>query len=113
MKKLKAKRINFELFLYLLSVFHIKTEAEAKYKYLFRLYDCDKNLKVDSNDLLKIYKLIYTASFMQEEDYSKLVNETLTRYGVKGEIKIENLIEMVPEDEIKEIMSFRFNNKFL
>lgn len=87
MKKTKAKRINFELFLYLLSVFHVRTEIEAKYKYIFRLYDCDRNMKIESGDLSKVYKMIYNASWMHEEDYSKLVTETLIRFGNKGEIK--------------------------
>jgi len=37
---------------------------------------------------MKIYKLIYKADFMEEEDYSKLVSDTLIRFGNKGEIKI-------------------------
>ena len=71
MRKIKAKRINFELFLFLLSTFHTRTEVEAKYKYIFRLYDVDRNQKIDVNDLNKIYRMIYP--HIQEEDYSKLV----------------------------------------
>lgn len=112
MRKTKAKRINFELFLYLLSVFHVLTEVEEKYKYIFRLYDTDKNMKIDAGDLSKIYRMIYTAPWMQEEDYSKLVTETLIKYGNKGEIRLENLRELIPEDEVREFLSFRFNNKF-
>jgi Ca2+-binding EF-hand superfamily protein len=100
MRKIKAKRINFELFLYLLSVFHVKTNVETKVKYIFRLYDCDKNLKIDANDLLKVYKLIYQFPYFQEEDYSKLVTETLIRFATKGEIKLENLMEILPHDEV-------------
>lgn len=110
MRKIKAKRINFELFLYLLSVFHVRTTLEAKLKFLFRLYDCDRNLKIDANDLLKIYKLTYPFS-LQEEDYAKLVTETLVRYGSKGEIKLENLMEIMPADEVLEVLSFKFNTK--
>ena len=73
MKKTRARRVNFELFLYLLSVFHVRTEIETKYKYIFRLYDCDKNMKIDANDLNKIYKMLYNEPWMQEEDYSKLM----------------------------------------
>lgn len=69
-------------------------------------------MKVDASDLIKIYKLIYREPFMQEEDYSKLVTETLIRFGNKGEIKLENLMELVPQDEVKECLSFRFNSKF-
>lgn len=35
---------------------------------------------------------------MTEEDYSRLVTESLIRFGSKGEIKQENLREMIPED---------------
>lgn len=111
MKKTKAKRINFQLFLYLLSVFHVRTEVQAKYKYIFRLYDCDRNMRIDGADLSKIFHLIYFQPWMQEEDYSKLVTETLIRYGIKGEIKLQNLRELIPEDEVKEFLSFRFNGR--
>jgi Ca2+-binding EF-hand superfamily protein len=52
---------------------------------VFRLYDCDKNLKIDAADLSKIYKMLYReVAYLQEEDYSKLVTETLIKYGNKG-----------------------------
>lgn len=111
MRKIKAKRINFQLFLYLLSTFHVRTELETKYKYVFRLYDVDKNMKIDVNDLTKIYKMIYREAWMTEEDYSRLVTESLIRFGSKGEIKQENLREMIPEDELQEFLSFRFDSK--
>jgi hypothetical protein len=69
-------------------------------------------MKIDAGDLSKIYRMIYTAPWMQEEDYSKLVTETLIKYGNKGEIRLENLRELIPEDEVREFLSFRFNNKF-
>ena len=50
---------------------------------------------------------------MQEEDYSRLVTEALIRYGKKGEIKAEYIREMVPEYEVKEFLTFRFNSKFV
>ena len=108
MRKLKAKRINFELFLYLLTVFHPTTLPETKYKYLFRLYDTDRNSKIDSKDLHKVYRLLYKEAFMAEEDYSKLVSETIERFGSKGEIKFEQLLKMVSEDEVMEVLSFSF-----
>lgn len=110
MRKIKAKRINFELFLYLLSVFHVRTPVEAKLKFAFRLFDCDRNLKIDANDLLKIYRLTYPPG-LQEEDFGKLVTETLARYGSKGEIKLENLMEILPGEEVQELLSFRFTGK--
>jgi hypothetical protein len=45
-------------------------------------------MKIDANDLNKIYKMLYNEPWMQEEDYSKLVTETLIRFGSKGEIKL-------------------------
>jgi Ca2+-binding EF-hand superfamily protein len=68
---------------------------------VFRLYDVDRNLKIDGSDLNKIYRMIYQQSWMQEEDYSKLVTETLIRFGTKGEVKLENLRELISEDEVK------------
>jgi hypothetical protein len=45
-------------------------------------------MKVDGADLGKIYRLLYHGAFMQEEDYSKLVTDTLIRLGSKGEIRL-------------------------
>jgi hypothetical protein len=45
-------------------------------------------MRVDVGDLTKIYRMIYQMPFMQEEDYSKLVTETLIKYGTKGEIRL-------------------------
>jgi Ca2+-binding EF-hand superfamily protein len=41
--------------LFLLSVFHIQTEIDQKYRYLFRLYDIDKDFKLGINDLMGIF----------------------------------------------------------
>ena len=68
-------------------------------------------MKIDVNDLTKIYKMIYREAWMTEEDYSRLVTESLIRFGSKGEIKQENLREMIPEDELQEFLSFRFDSK--
>jgi len=48
--------------LYLLSVFHIETEVEAKYRYLFRLYDVDKDFKLNANDLENIFEILFYGS---------------------------------------------------
>ena len=45
-------------------------------------------MRVDVADLTKIYKMMYQMPFLQEEDYSKLVTESLIRYGTKGEIRL-------------------------
>jgi Ca2+-binding EF-hand superfamily protein len=76
----------------------VRTEIEEKYKYLFRLYDTDRNMKIDADDLNKVFRLIYAGLNLAEEDYSKLVTETLIRYGNRGEIKMEQFRELVPED---------------
>lgn len=41
--------------LYLLSVFHIETTVDLKYRYLFRLYDEDKDYKLSINDLISTF----------------------------------------------------------
>lgn len=45
--------------LFLLSVFHIETEIDTKYRYLFRLYDVDKDLKIGISDLISIFEILY------------------------------------------------------
>lgn len=55
-------------------------------------------MKIDADDLSKVFRLIYSGLHLAEEDYSKLVTETLIRYGNRGEIKMEQFRELVPED---------------
>ena len=55
-------------------------------------------MKIDAADLTKIFKMVYSSQWMQEEDISKLVTETLIRYGTKGEIRLENIRDVLPED---------------
>lgn len=52
---MKVKRVNFNIMLHLLNVFHIETEIEAKYRYLFRLYDWDKDFKLGIEDLMETF----------------------------------------------------------
>lgn len=52
---MKTKRVTFEIMLFLISVFHIETEVDQKYRYLFRLYDTDRDLKIGVNDLISIF----------------------------------------------------------
>jgi hypothetical protein len=37
-----------------------------------------------------------------------MATEILIKYGVKGEIKIEHFMEIMPEQEVLEVMTFRF-----
>ena len=41
-------------------------------------------MKIDANDLGKVYKMIYSQPWMLEEDYSRLVTDSLIRFGSKG-----------------------------
>ena len=113
-KKIKAKRVNFELFLHLLEIFQVKTEVEQKLKYVFKILDWDRNLKIDEVDLVRYFKLIMKGQLinMTQEDYKRIASETMLKFGFKEEIKIEQLSLIIPEDEIKEIMSFPFDRHF-
>ena len=41
--------------LHLLEIFHIETEVQKKYQYLFRLYDWDGDFKLSVSDLVQTF----------------------------------------------------------
>lgn len=56
---MKVKRITFDIMIFLLSVFHIETEIDTKYRYLFRLYDLDKDMRLSVNDLTDSFEILF------------------------------------------------------
>lgn len=56
---MKTKRLTFDIMIFLLSVFHIETEIDTKYRYLFRLYDFDKDMRLSVNDLTDSFEILF------------------------------------------------------
>ena len=57
--KIKTRKISLEIFLHLLSTFHINTDIEQKAKFLFRVYDWDKDFKVNHSDLVLTFRMLF------------------------------------------------------
>lgn len=66
---MKQKRVTFEIMLYLLIVFHIKSGIEDKYRFLFRLYDWDKDNKLSVNDLGQTFSILFGGSMYTQDTY--------------------------------------------
>jgi Ca2+-binding EF-hand superfamily protein len=95
LEKLKGKRITYDIFLFLLSVFHIETPIEDKYRfilryfrYLFRLYDVDGDLKVGVNDLVSIFEMIFYGPAYNHNVYQMMAEQLVAKHGTAGFIKL-------------------------
>lgn len=60
----KKKRMSFDDFLQVLSIFHPKCSAEKKYVYAFRMYDINADNIVDLADLTEMLKKIFSCREM-------------------------------------------------
>ena len=87
--------------LYLLIVFHIKTNIEDKYRFLFRLYDWDKDFKLSSMDLSQTFEIIFPGPMYSEDAYLEMGEEFLNTNGVSGFMKFETFMKVVKEDQVK------------
>ncbi len=45
--------------MHLLTTFHIETEVEQKCKFLFRMYDWDKDFKITHHDLCLTFAMLF------------------------------------------------------
>lgn len=108
LEKIKVKKITFDIMLYLLSVFHIETEIESKYRYLFRLYDWDKDFKLNSSDLIQTFEILFYGPMYSEETYQTMADHLISKHGAQGFISFEAFIRMVPEREVRELMTLKF-----
>jgi Ca2+-binding EF-hand superfamily protein len=90
------------MFVEILTVFHISTSLEEKYKYLFRLYDWDKDFKLSIEDISKTIGLIQSKNSHKgvygTGDLRNLAEKFINKYGDKGFITAERFREAVNED---------------
>lgn len=42
----------------------------------------------------------------------QMASEALAKYGSRGEIRLEQFMELVAHDEIREVVTFRFSKSF-
>ena len=94
--------------LYLLVAFHIKTPIEEKYRFLFRLYDWDKDFKLSTHDVSQTLQILFPNSVYSEDAYNEMAEEFVNEYGTNGWIKFEGFLKAIPEDQVKEFMTLKF-----
>lgn len=95
-------------------MFHISTSLEDKLKYLFRIYDWDKDYKLGVDDLTKSLKLLLVSdpnsrsNIYTDKDLQELAERYLVKHGEKGFIKPERFRELIPESEAMLMMTVMF-----
>ena len=70
---------------------------------MFRAYDWDKDFKLNHSDLVLTFRLIFKEKLLYDkllnEDMIKnMASEALFKYGTRGEIRLEQFIELIPHD---------------
>ncbi len=84
---------------------------------MFRIYDWDKDFKVNHADLCQTFKVLLREKLvcerlLDEEAVKNMASEALVRYGARGEVRLEQFVELVQKDEVKEVMTFRFSKNY-
>jgi Ca2+-binding EF-hand superfamily protein len=80
----------------LLSPFHIKSSNEEKYRFLFRLYDWDRDWKLGVTDLMKSFELLFPNDIYGRETYQYMSEEFVGKHGSGGYIKFDQWIGAIP-----------------
>ena len=71
--------INFESFIKVMDIFK-NNKTEKQYKFMYELFDFDKDGKISSKDLLITFKLIFGNS-LNEEQIVEIVDKTISEYS--------------------------------
>ena len=71
--------INFEAFIKVIDIFK-NNKTEKQYKFMYELFDFDKDGKISSEDLLITFKLILGNS-LNEEQIVEIVDKTISEYS--------------------------------
>ena len=72
-------RINFETFIKLLDIFK-NNKTEEQYKFMYNLFDYDKDGKISSEDMLINFKLLLGSS-LTEEQILEVIDKTINEYS--------------------------------
>ena len=72
-------RIDFETFIKLLDIFK-NNKTEEQYKFMYNLFDYDKDGKISSEDMLINFKLLLGSS-LTEEQILEVIDKTISEYS--------------------------------
>ena len=85
--------ISFEAFIKVIDIFK-NNKTDKQYKFMFDLFDFDKDGKISSEDMLINFKLLLGNS-LNEEQIVEIVNKTISEYSNDQDQKFINYDEFV------------------
>jgi len=92
----KNDAIGFEAFIKLIDMFKNK-KTEAQNKFMFNLFDFDKDGKISSEDMLVNFKLLLGNS-LSEENLKEIVEKTINEYSTDQKfITFDDFIKILNE----------------
>ena len=74
-----SEAINFEAFIKVIDIFK-NNKTEKQYKFMYELFDFDKDGKISSEDMLINFKLLLGNS-LNEEQIIEIVDKTISEYS--------------------------------
>ena len=74
-----SEAINFEAFIKVIDIFK-NNKTEKQYKFMYELFDFDKDGKISSEDMLINYKLLL-GNCLNEEQIIEIVDKTISEYS--------------------------------
>jgi calcineurin B family protein 1 len=109
-------KINFKQFVKLFSIFrrgksdqNDLNSKENKLKFLFGIYDRDKDNKINKNELLAILKMLVGAN-IHEEQLNGIAERTITELDENGDLVItfKEFCDTLKKIDVDEKMSMKF-----
>ncbi len=104
------RTINFRSFAVFLSHFgKHKRNSDARYAFLFRLYDCDEDGKVSPDDLRKVVKM-QVGDWCSAEQVDAVVRKTMELSDVDGDgvLNYNDFVKAVTKGgKLGDVMNFR------
>jgi calcineurin B homologous protein 1 len=105
------EKINFRQFAKVFSTFRRgKTDSiskENKLKFLFSVYDRDKDNKISKDELRMILNMLVGAN-LPEEQMNAIAERTIAELGADGNITFNQFVETLEKIDIDEKMSMKF-----
>ena len=75
----ESEAISFEAFIKVIDIFK-NNKTDRQYKFMFDLFDFDKDGKISSEDMLVNFKLLLGNS-LNEEQIKEIVEKTISEYS--------------------------------
>ena len=76
---------------------------------MFRMYDVDGDLKIWVNDFVSIFQILfYGNAYNGEGAHQVMAEQVVAKYGTAGFVKLEQFMNMIPEDQVRQFMTMKF-----